>query len=363
MIARRPARWATPIRVLFAALLVAAVPALAADPVKWDPARTTAPENTAELKALQDAVQGVVQKATPATVGIKIENKTTVRGKEMRSLAQGSGVIVNADGLVLTAAHVISPEPPTPYKAGREVTVVVNYGNSVREVKGKTLGVNRRMDSGMVQITDKGPNNGKWPFVPVVKSATLKRGQWLLTLGHPGGYEAGRPPVARLGRFQGLERSIRGVEMNLLRTDTTIVGGDSGGPLFDLAGNLVGIHSQIGPPLDYNFHVSTDTFKTDWDAMLDGQVLPLPPLVARLGVEFDETGKGGALIKEAIKDEPAATGGIRDGDLIISFDGKKVASSDDVREILRKKKPGDEVSVIVKRGDETATLTVKLGKK
>jgi serine protease Do len=363
MIARRLDRWQATVRFVFAALLFAGIPALAADPVKWDPARTTAPETAAELKALQDAVQSVVQKCTPATVGVKLENEVVVKGKKQFSVAQGSGVIVSADGLVLTAAHVISPEPPTSYKAGRDVTLVVNYGNQVKEVKGKTLGVNRKMDSGMIQITEKGPNNGKWPYIPVAKSSAIKRGQWLVTLGHPGGYEPGRPPVARLGRFQGIEKSIRGAEMNLLRTDTTIVGGDSGGPLFDLAGNVVGIHSQIGPPLDVNLHVATDTFKTDWDALLAGEVLPPPPAAVKLGVEFDEKGTGGGLVKEALKDEPAAVGGMQDGDIIVNFDGKKVASADDVRALLRKKKPGDEVEVIVKRGDETVTLTIKLGKK
>src|SRR5262245_35786702 len=122
MIARRSV-W-----VLLAALLLVGLPALAADPVKWDPARTTAPDNATELKALQDAVQSVVVKCTPATVGVKLENEMLVKGKKQYSMAQGSGVIVSADGLVLTAAHVISPEPPNPYKVGREVTLVVNYG-------------------------------------------------------------------------------------------------------------------------------------------------------------------------------------------------------------------------------------------
>jgi len=357
----RSARRVAPVRFLFAALLLAGLPALAADPVKWDPARTTAPESPADLKALQNAVHGVVGKCTPATVGVKLENEITIRGKKQYTLAQGSGVIVSADGLVLTAAHVISPEKPAPYKAGREVILVVKFGGEVKEVKGKTLGVNRDMDSGMIQITDKGPDNGKWPFVKVAKSAEMKKGQWLVTLGHPGGYEPGRPPVARLGRFLGIERSIRGVQMNLIRTDTTIVGGDSGGPLFDLAGNLVGIHSQIGPPLDVNLHVATDTFKADWDDLLAGESLPLPP--AKLGVEFDDKGTGGALVKEAIKDEPAAAGGMMDGDLIVSFDGKKVASPDDVRDILRKKRPDSEVSVVVKRGEDMVKLTIKLGRR
>jgi len=360
---QRSARWAVPASFLFLALVLAAGATPAADPPKWDPARTTAPQDVSELKALQEAVHQVVQNCSPATVGVRLENEiTTSKGKKQYAVAQGSGVIVNADGLVLTAAHVISPEPPAAYKSGREVTLIVQYAGGVKEVGGKALGVNRRMDSGMIQITEKGPNKGKWPFAPVANSADLKRGQWLVTLGHPGGYEPGRPPVARLGRYLGTERYIRGIEMNLLRTDTTIVGGDSGGPLFDLTGKVVGIHSQIGPGLDVNLHVAADTFKTDWDSMLAGDVLPPPPAIVKLGVEFDEKADG-VRVKEAIKDEPAAAAGMEDGDLIVSFDGKKVATPDDVRMLLRRKKPGDEVEVLVKRGDDTVKLTVKLAKK
>jgi len=355
------ARSFTPAGFLFAALTLAAV-ATAADPVKWDPARTTAPEDPAELKALQDTVTGVVQKCTPATVGIKLTNEVKARGRFQMAIAQGSGVIVSADGLVLTAAHVISPEPPEPYKPGREVTLILSDGS---EVKGKTLGVNRKMDSGMLRIVDKGPNGGKWPFVPVGKSSELRRGQWLVTLGHPGGYKEGRPPVARLGRFQGIERYIRGVEMNLLRTDTTIVGGDSGGPLFDLNARLVGIHSQIGPDLTLNLHVSTDTFQTDWTAMLAGEVLPKaptpPPVV---GVVFDEKKSlSGVRVKEVVEDGPAAAAGFKDGDVITTFDGKKVATADDIRTVLAKRKAGDVVEVAVLRDDETVTLKLKLGKR
>lgn len=351
----RSARWFAPVLFLFAASLLAGLPALADDPVKWDPARTTTAETPAELKALQDAVHNVAEKCIPATVGVKLTNEVTVKGKKGFALAQGSGVIVDADGLVLTAAHVISPEKGM-YQAGRDVKLVVNYNGSVKEVKGRTLGANRDMDSGMILITEKGPNNGKWPFVTVGKSAPLKKGQWLVTLGHPGGYEPGRPPVARLGRYIGIVEKINRTTMNLIRTDTTIVGGDSGGPLFDLAGNLVGIHSQIGPALNMNLHVATDTFTKEWVDLLG-------PSPVRLGVEFDETGTGGARIKEAIPDEPAATAGMKDGDLIVKFDGKKVASVDDVRVLLPRKEPGDKVPVVVKRGDETVNLTITLGRK
>ena len=71
-----------------------------------------------------------------------------------------------------------------------------------KRVNAETLGVNSDTDVGMVKITDKGPNNGKWPFLPIAKSSSLKRGQWVVSLGHPGGPKEGRPPAARLGRVE-----------------------------------------------------------------------------------------------------------------------------------------------------------------
>src|SRR5205085_3383575 len=137
--------------------------------------RDKVPESIEELKALQAAVKKVVEKSTPCTVGVMI------------GMGAGSGVIVSEDGLVLTAAHV-SGEP------NKDCTIILPDGT---RVKGKTLGTNDKVDSGMIQITDKGPNNGKWPFIPVGKSTDLKKGQWLVALGHPGGWKRDRPPVAR----------------------------------------------------------------------------------------------------------------------------------------------------------------------
>jgi serine protease Do len=135
MRSRRFARWTLP------ALLVAfsiAAPASSQD-VKWDVNRTSHPEDVAELKALETVVKTVIEKTTPATVGVLI------------GMGAGSGVIVSEDGLVLTAAHVSGPPD-------KDCLLILQDG---RTVKGKTLGTNDKMDSGMIRITDKGPNNGK----------------------------------------------------------------------------------------------------------------------------------------------------------------------------------------------------------
>ena len=324
-------------------LVLQLAPGSAADPVKtevstsskWDIVRTTPPETIEELKILQSVVKKVVDKTTPCTVGVMI------------GMGAGSGVIVNEDGLVLTAAHV-SGEP------GKTCTLILPDGT---RVKGKTLGTNDKMDSGMIQITDKGPKDGKWPYLKVGKSVDLKKGQWLVALGHPGGWKADRLPVARLGQVQDSDK-------NLVRTNCTLVGGDSGGPLFDLEGNVVGIHSRIGYTLASNIHVPADAFKNEWEKLVKGEQIgkPVKPATATIGVVFDSASDV-PKIDEVTEDGPAAAAGLKPGDVITAFDGKDVSTPDDIRAQLRKKKPGDEVTVVVKRGTKTMEKKITLGKR
>jgi len=303
---------------------------------KWDPKRISTPETLPELKALETAVKKVVDKCTPATVGVMI------------GAGAGSGVIVTEDGVVLTAAHV-SGEP------GRDCTLILPDGT---RVKGKTLGTNNKLDSGMVKITEEETKKkgGKWPFIPLGKSADLRKGQWVVSLGHPGGFKTGRTPVARLGRIQTVAK-------DLLRSDCTLVGGDSGGPLFDLNGTVVGIHSRIGLSLAQNIHVPSDAFKAEWDQLAKGDAIGRPVrATATLGVTFDDRADD-ALIDEVYGESAAFKAGLKAGDVITSFDGTRVKTADNVRDLLKKKKPGDEVKVIVKRKTETVTVTVTLGRR
>jgi serine protease Do len=321
--------------VLLVGLAAAPAPSTGADtpspaekPVPLPPKEV--PENVEDLKALQKQVKAVLEKVVPCTVGLRI------------GASQGSGVIINKEGYVLTAGHVSG----TP---NREVTVILHNGKTV---KGKTLGANVAIDSGLVQITDK----GDWPFVEMGNSAELKPGQWCIAVGHPGGYRPGRSPVVRVGRVL-VHNSL------FINSDCTLVGGDSGGPLFDLHGKVIGIHSRIGGPITANVHVPVDTYRETWDRLAKGEVFGgRSPGGAFLGIQGDPESRECKIV-EIVPDSPAAKAGLRAEDVILAFDGQKVGRYEDLVNLILKKKPGDEVVVEVRRGDATLSLQVTLGKR
>lgn len=339
--------------ILFAAL--AATTLLAADvkdtpvpplaPIEKLPAilENATPTSLDELREIQDQTKKVLAKVLPCTVGLVVGG------------ASGSGVIISEDGLILTAGHVSG-------KPDQKVKIIFQDG---RSVEGKSLGQNKGIDSGMVKIT----TEGKYPFVAMGKSAGLGKGTWVITAGHPGGYKQGRTPVVRLGRI--LEATA-----TVLRTDCTLVGGDSGGPLFDMRGNVVGIHSRIGPSITQNMHVPVDTYRETWDRLVKGESWgggffglgggPTPPTPAGapayLGLMFDPN-LDAPKVTEINKDSPAEKAGFLIDDVLTKFDGKVVKNFDELIKHLGTRKPGDEVVVDILRADKPMTLKVTLGKR
>src|SRR5262245_10741498 len=132
------------------------------------------PMGVADLKAMQAHVQKLTEQLKKCTVGVTV------------GAAQGSGVIVSKDGYVLTAAHV----------AGAPNSRVEFTLADGKTVKGKSLGLFRTLDAGLMKITDP----GDYPFAEMGSSEELKEGQWCLALGHPGGYQEDRGIVLRVGR-------------------------------------------------------------------------------------------------------------------------------------------------------------------
>ncbi|MFC1806519.1 S1C family serine protease [Planctomycetota bacterium] len=292
-----------------------------------------APKTIDDLKAMQERFRSIAEQVVPCTVGVRIGG------------GSGSGVIVSADGLVLTAAHVIG-------RPGRDVALILHDG---RQVKGKTLGANYGVDAGMIKIQDKGP----WPFREVGDSGALKLGAWCMATGHPAGYQPGRTPPVRVGRL--LAKNARG-----LVTDCMLVGGDSGGPLFDMHGRIVGIHSRIGGTLSSNVHVPADTYRETWDRLAKGEAWGARMMGPRrggpyIGVVADPHSDKPKIMSVQPK-SPAAAAGIKQGDIITKFDGKPLKDFAALATAVRKKKPGNKVKIEIQRGDETLTLDLTIGK-
>lgn len=295
------------------------------------------PENIEDLKAIQSRVRVVLEKVIPCTVGVQIGGSS------------GSGVIVSKEGHVLTAGHVSG----TP---GKDCTLILHDG---KRVKGKTLGLNKGIDSGMILIVD--DKVKEWPFIEMGVSGELKPGTWCIATGHPGGYKAGRSPVVRVGRVL-----ING--KTALTSDCCLVGGDSGGPLFDMAGKVIGIHSRIGGSITANVHVPVDTYRDTWDKLVKSESIggvpgfPVGGNEPYLGVQGDPDSKD-CIITQVVKDSPAEKAGLKVNDVIQKFEGQAVEKFDNLVDLVRKKKPGDEVALEVKRGEENLTLKLKVGRR
>jgi serine protease Do len=293
--------------------------------------------NLADLAKLEAKVEAVSRKVMPATVALLSD----------RTGSSGSGVITSEDGLILTAAHVV--------QGADELLVVFPDG---KQVQGKVLGANYSKDIAMVKITDK----GKWPFLEMGASKSLAAGDWVIALGHSAGFDARRTPPVRFGRV------ISKGPGNFLTTDCTLIGGDSGGPLFDLDGKIVAIHSSIGQSLTNNNHAGIDGFRDDWTRILAGDTwgeLTMNPFanpeMPSLGIEMGMMrGVQGVIVVRLFPKSPAAIGGVKAGDVITSLDSSQVRDGRELKQILAKKQPGDKVKLGVLRDKEKLELNVVL---
>jgi serine protease Do len=288
----------------------------------------TAPTSLADLRSMQEHVEALAARVSPAVVSVAVGS------------GSGSGVIISADGLVLTAGHVCGAPD-------RDVLFTFPSG---RTAGGKTMGANRETDTGLLRITDRGP----WPHVEMGDLQHARIGDWVLALGHPGGFDLRRSLVVRLGRI------IR-LEPDALQTDCTIAPGDSGGPLFDMHGRVIGIHSAISPSVADNFHVAVTAFYDGWALLVkkpDANNQPDKPQ-AYVGAEGADD-PGGCRLTAVDEDGPAAKAGLKVGDLVVKVDGREVPVYASFLRWLAEAEPGETLNLEVRRGDKQLSLEVKL---
>jgi len=295
--------------------------------------------NTRDLLEIQKLLQKNKDKARAATVCIKIGQ------------GSGSGVIVSEDGLILTAAHVSSG-------INKDLIIVMEDGT---EHKAISLGLDSETDAAMVQIADK----GTFPYVEIEpakepENASTKLGDWVFSLGHSGGFDKERGSGLRLGRLVRIaERTIQ--------TDCTLIGGDSGGPLFDMNGMLIGIHSRVGLVTEQNMHVPMHVFHTHWEAMKRSDFIGEGPFAKKpikgqafIGIEVEKAEKG-LLVIDIDKRSAAEKNGIKKGDVIIKINDKDINSRDDIVRLMEEKTEGDILKLTILRNSKKQVISLKLG--
>jgi len=289
-----------------------------------------APTSLADLREMQARVAALVSQVSPAVVAVELGHSS------------GSGVVITADGLVLTAGHVGS-------WAGHSVTFLFPTGKTAH---GNTIGINEDSDTGLMRITDPGP----WPHVGVGELKNAHLGDWALALGNPGGFDAKRSLVVRLGR---IIRLMPGV----VQTDCAIFPGDSGGPLFDMYGRVIGIHTAIASSTSENFHVPITEFFDTWDDLAGPAVQPpiATPVRAQaysgLSVVDDA---GGCRLSKIEKNSPASKADLRVGDHVLEVDRRRIEVSASFEHWIAESRPGETLQLEIKRGNKTFKVPIKL---
>lgn len=294
-----------------------------------------APESRKDLEILQKAVGDALPKARAATVCIEIKE------------GSGTGVIVSEDGLILTAAHVATG-------VKKKVTVILEDGT---RLKAETLGLVADKDAAMVRILEK----GTYPFVEIDRAETTKLGDWVFALGHSGGFDKERGSVVRLGRLVRIASSA-------FQSDCMLIGGDSGGPLFDLSGKLVGIHSRVGQQLQVNMHVPMTEFITNWEGLTKGEFIGEGPYAEKpvkgngfLGLATESRPEGGLRVSKVGSKSPAEVAGIKAGDILLKLNGAGLEKREQMQELLKELSAGDEITLDVEHAGKSKTLTLELG--
>jgi serine protease Do len=267
--------------------------------------------------------------------------------------AQGSGFLISADGLVLTNAHVVD--------GAKEVTVKLS---DHREFKAKVLGADRSSDIAVLKIDGHG-----LPTVQLGDSDQLGVGDYVLAIGEPFGLEE----TATAGIVSAKGRSLPGDGyVPFIQTDAAVNPGNSGGPLFDANGAVIGINAQIysnsggyqgvsfAIPINVAVQIKDQIVKT-------GKVAH-----ARLGVEvqtldqsladsFKLKAPDGALISKIEPDSAAAQAGLKVGDVILKFDGSPIVDAGQLSARVGTSAPGDKASIDIWRDGKTLSLTATIG--
>jgi S1-C subfamily serine protease len=266
--------------------------------------------------------------------------------------ASGSGFVIDDEGHIVTNDHVV--EGADQFR--------VRFGENGDPIEAKLLGTDPSADLALLQV-DPDKVDGELHPLDLGASEDLQPGDPAIAIGSPFGLEG----TVTSGIVSALGRTIQAPNSfsisGAVQTDAAINPGNSGGPLLDARGRVIGVNSQIetGGSTNANtgvgFAVPVDAIKRALPYLEKGKDVPH----AYLGVSTRPATQGGAGIDSVVDGGPAQKAGLRAGDRIVEIGSSPVRDSDDVSAAVNARRPGDGVRVVVERGGERRTLTIKLG--
>jgi serine protease Do len=263
----------------------------------------------------------------------------------------GSGFIIESNGLILTNAHVVEGAN----------TIYVTLTDK-REFKAKLLGMDKRTDIAVVKIEAR-----DLPKLPLGDSSRVRVGEWVLAIGSPFGLEN----TVTAGIVSAKSRDT-GDYLPFIQTDVAVNPGNSGGPLLNTAGQVIGINSQIfsrsGGYMGISFAIPIDEAMRVADQLKTSGKMTRGRIGVALGEMTKEVAESlglgkprGAYVRNVDPGGPASAGGIESGDVILSFNGREIAKSTDLPRLVGETKPGTTATVQVWRKGATRDLTVTVG--
>lgn len=320
-------------------------------------AQTTAPD--------QNTVTSLYTNASPAVVEIDTSQQSTgVFGGSTEGL--GSGILFNTNGDILTNNHVVS--------GSTSVTVKFQNGTTVT---GKVLGTDPIKDLAVVQV-DTSAINGVTPL-NLGDSSTVIPGQTAIAIGNPFGLDNS----ISVGVISGLNRSI-GNMSGMLQTDAALNPGNSGGPLLNISGDVIGINTAIESPstgaTGIGFAIPINVARNELSSLESGQTVAHPwigitgeTLTQSLSSQLGITANKGVYVVSVVSGSPAEKAGLKGGnydangqptgggDVITAVDGTSINTIQDLQSYVAGKQVGDTVTLTVLRGGSTISVQVTLG--
>ena len=279
------------------------------------------------------------------------------RGGPLRPFGLGSGFVISADGYIVTNAHVIE-----------NAEVIHVRFTDKREMKAKVIGADKRSDVALVKV-----EAANLPFLKLGDSNAVRVGEWVLAIGSPFGFANSVTAGILSAKSRDLPADSGASDaVPFLQTDVAVNPGNSGGPLFNLKGEVIGINSQIfsrtgsyagisfAIPIDYAANVIEQLKKSG--KVTRGRIgVAIANVTRDLADSLGLPKTDGAAVGTVEEDSPAAKAGVEAGDVILKIDGRTVESSADLSRTIRAVRPGQKVQLSVWRAGKLRDITITVG--